>query len=151
MGIQYNSTVSIYQLRIQISVQSIKSGDLYQGRRRYHKGHQYSVDIMAAITFVEGEWYVIRQSRSNRSADFANDHLTTSIWMFVERIKTMRKKTNHGERKTTQTIKQCSKTMVDMEEKNTYIYLTIAYITWKTVVLLADIAIFNCVFGRIII
>ena len=70
--------------------------------------------------------------------------------MFVERIKNMRKKTNHGERKTTQTIKQYSKTMVDMEEKNTYINLNIAYITSKTVLLLADIAIFNCTFGRII-
>ena len=43
--------------------------------------------------------------------------------MFVESIKAMRKKTKHGERKTTQTIKQCSEIMVDMEEKNTYIYL----------------------------
>ena len=40
--------------------------------------------------------------------------------------------------------------MVDMEEKNAYIYLTIAYITSKTVLLLADIAISNCTFGRII-
>ena len=29
MGIQYNSTMSVYQLRIQMSVQSITSGDLY--------------------------------------------------------------------------------------------------------------------------
>ena len=35
--------------------------------------------------------------------------------------------------------------MVDMEEKNTYIYLTIAYITPKTVLLLTDIAIFSIV------
>ena len=41
--------------------------------------------------------------------------------------------------------------MIDMEEKNTYIYLIIAYIASKTVLLLADIAIFNCTFGRMII
>ena len=41
--------------------------------------------------------------------------------------------------------------MVDMEEKNTNIYLTIAYITSKTVLLLVDITILNCTFGRIII
>ena len=40
--------------------------------------------------------------------------------------------------------------MVDMEEKNTYINLTIAHITSKTVLLLADIAVFNRAFGRII-
>ena len=41
--------------------------------------------------------------------------------------------------------------MVDMEEKNTGIYLTIAYMTPTTVLLLADIAVFNRTFGRIII
>ena len=41
--------------------------------------------------------------------------------------------------------------MVDMKEKNTYIYLIIAYITSKTVLLLTDIAIFYCTFGRTII
>ena len=40
--------------------------------------------------------------------------------------------------------------MVDMEGKYTYINLTIAYITSKAVLLLADIAIFICTFGRII-
>ena len=40
--------------------------------------------------------------------------------------------------------------MIDMEENNTYINLTLAYITSKTVLLLADIAILNCTFGRII-
>ena len=40
--------------------------------------------------------------------------------------------------------------MIDIEEKNTYIKLTIAYTTLKTVLLLADIAIFNRTFGRII-
>ena len=41
--------------------------------------------------------------------------------------------------------------MVGMEEKNTYTYLTLAYFTLKTVLLLADKAIFNWTFGRMII
>ena len=40
--------------------------------------------------------------------------------------------------------------MVDMEVKNSYITLIIAYITSKTVLLLADIAIVNCTLGRMI-
>ena len=39
--------------------------------------------------------------------------------------------------------------MVDMEEKNTCIYLTIADITVITLLLLADIAIFNRTLDRI--
>ena len=39
----------------------------------------------------------------------------------------------------------------DMEEKNTCIYLSIAHINSKTVLLLADIASFKCKFGRMII
>ena len=64
------ASVSIYQLRIQMSVPPIKFGDLYEDWSHYHKGPQYSVDIVAAIAFVEGQWYIIRQSRSNRSVDF---------------------------------------------------------------------------------
>ena len=41
--------------------------------------------------------------------------------------------------------------MVDMEEKNTCIYLTIADITVITLLLLADIAIFNRTLDRITI
>ena len=41
--------------------------------------------------------------------------------------------------------------MVDMEEKNTCIYLTMAEITLITLLLLADIAIFNRTLDRITI
>ena len=70
--------------------------------------------------------------------------------MFVERIKTIEKNIMMNEKKKPN-YKKCSKTMVFFEEKKTYIYLTMAYITSKTVLLLADIAIFSCTFGRIII
>ena len=71
--------------------------------------------------------------------------------MFVERIKTMRRKRIMVNEKQHKLYNNVKKTMVDMKEKNTYNYLTIAYITSKTVLLLVDIAIFNRTFGRIII
>ena len=58
--------------------------------------------------------------------------------MFVERMETIWKKANHGEWKQHKLYYSVKKTMVDMGVKNTYIYLTIAYITSKTVLLLAD-------------
>ena len=68
--------------------------------------------------------------------------------MFAEHNKTMKKKNESWWTKNNTNYKTGFKTMVDMEEKNTNIYLTIAYITSKTVLLLADISILNCTFGR---
>ena len=44
------------------------------------------------------------------------------VYKYLSNVLKLWKKKNHGERKTTQTVEQCSKTIVDMEEKNTYIY-----------------------------
>ena len=53
-----------------MSIQSMKSADLYHGRSRYHKGHQYSIGIVAAIIFVE--------DRIDQLADIGNGHGNTS-------------------------------------------------------------------------
>ena len=70
--------------------------------------------------------------------------------MFVESI-TLWEKSEYGSVKQQKLYKGDEKTMVDMEEKNTCIYLTIADITLITVLVLADIVIFNRTLDKITI
>ena len=78
--------MSVYQFRMQMLVQSITSGDLYQGRSRNHKGRQYSVSFVEAMIFVEGE-RSYNHDRIDQLANFATDHGNTSAWMLVENVK----------------------------------------------------------------